>query len=133
MPKLNTSSDGGAYVNTTDATQTTAATFQTQTDKMYEALVRVNALATSTFGFAYSSNLRGLFLNDGGTLAQIGVTQAMATTLASSAISLASATLDASGTEIRARVTGVAATPITWNVDAEIKEIGNYIAEGGLT
>lgn len=132
MPKLNTSSSGGAYVNTTDATQTTAATFQTRTDKGYVVIATITAINTTTFAAMASYYLRAAFLNDGGTLAQQGSTQAIAAALETAALSGADATLDASGTEIRARVTGVAATNLTWSVDAEIQELGTYIAEGGL-
>lgn len=130
--KLNSYSIAGAYANTTDATVTTLASFQTQTNKAYQVIAKITAVNTATFAAMASYYLRGAFLNDGGVLAQEGSTQAIAAAIETTALSSASADLDADGTVIRVRGTGVAATNLTWLVEAEIQEVGQYIANGGI-
>ena len=132
MPKLNTYSIGGAYLNTTDATESTAATFQTRTDSGYQVIAKITAVRTDTFAALAAYFLRAAFLNDGGTLAIEGSVQSIAAAIETAALAGCVATLDASGTTIRARVTGIAATNITWLVEAEITEVGQYIDNGGI-
>lgn len=132
MASLNTYSIGGVYVNTTDATVTTAATFQTKTDKAYQVVATITGVNTTTFAATCAYYLRAVFLNDGGTLAQQSSTQSIAAAIETAALSGADAGLDASGTTIRARVTGVAATSLTWLVSAEITEVGAWADNGGL-
>lgn len=132
MPAQNTFTIRGVYANTTDATVTTAATFDTRTDKAYQVVARISAVNTTTFAASAHYYLRAAFLNDGGTLAQQGATQSIAAALETAALAAADATLDASGTQIRARVTGIAATNLTWLVELDIQEVGAYVANSGL-
>lgn len=132
MPNLSTYSIGGVYLNTTDATQSTAATFQTRTDRAYQVIAKITAVRTDTFAALAAYYLRAAFLNDGGTLAIEGSVQSIAAAIETAALSTAAATLDTDGTTIRARVTGVAAINISWLVEAEITEIGAWIANGGI-
>lgn len=120
----------GVYTNTTDGTQTTAATFPTRTDHAYGVLVRILATETTDFDEQAAYIRHALFKNDGGTLALVGSITSVSTIESTGAWDV---TLDASGTDIRVRVTGAAATNITWLVNADVVEVGQYIAAAGRT
>jgi hypothetical protein len=129
MPKQNSYSTRGVYVNTTDATQTTAATFSTKTNKAYGVVAKITATETADFDEQAFYIRTGLFKNDGGTLALVG-SVGTPTTIESTAGW--DVTLDASGTDIRVRVTGAASTVATWMVELEVSECGKYVAESGI-
>jgi hypothetical protein len=129
MPKQNSYSTRGVYVNTTDATQTTAATFSTKTNKAYGVVAKVTATETVDFDEQAFYIRTALFKNDGGTLALVGSVGTPTTIESTSGWDV---TLDASGTDIRVRVTGAAATVMTWKVELEVSECGKYIAESGI-
>jgi hypothetical protein len=130
MPALSTYSIAGVYANTTDATQTTAATFPTRSNKAYKIVARVLATETADFDEIGDYMLEGAFKNDGGTLSLVGSVRDLHTPNESTAGW--AATLDASGTDIRVRVTGAADTAVTWLVNAEIMEVGKYVANAGI-
>jgi hypothetical protein len=100
-----------ATVSTTDATVTTCGVFPTASNQVYHVEVRVVARETVASAEAASYKLLGTFKNDGGVLSPVGsvtVEHAGEDTVGWDA------TLDASGTDIRTRVTGAAATNIDW-------------------
>jgi hypothetical protein len=128
MPAINTRRRTGVMVNTTDATETTAATIATKSDRAYHVRGVIVAVDTADFNEVASYEVRGTFKNDNGTLSLVGSVTADHTGESTGGWA---ATLDASGTDIRARVTGAAATTITWLVDLDVWELGQIIAEYG--
>lgn len=130
MPKVNEQANvRGVYVNTTDATQTTAATHTTKPNKAYGVTARITATETTDFDEQAFYIRYALFKNDGGTLALVGAVTADATIESTSGWD---ATLDADGDDIRVRVTGASATNITWKVDLDVQEVGKYVANMGI-
>lgn len=132
MAKLNAYQITGVYANTTDNTTTTLAAFQTRSNKGYQVVAKITAVNTDTFAEVASYYLRAVFYNAAGTLTQESTTQSIAAAIETAALGAATATLDASGTEIRARVAGVTSKNLTWNIEAEIQEVGAWIANGGI-
>lgn len=130
MPATSTYNVKGVYANTTDATVTTAATFPTRTNNGYLAIAKVVATETDDFDEVGSYWREALFKNDGGTLTLVGASRTVATDNESTAGWDCS--IDASGTDIRVRVTGANATVITWKVDLEVHEVGKYVANAGV-
>lgn len=131
MPKINEQpSVAGVYVNTTDATQTTAATFPTRSNHGYKAIAKVIATETDDFDEIGDYWLEAAFKNDGGTLSLVGSVRSLHT--ANESTAGWDATLDASGTDIRVRVTGAASTDITWLVQLEVIEVGKYVDSQGI-
>jgi hypothetical protein len=126
---LKTYQTGRPTTNTTGATETTAASFATRSNKVYHVDVTVTAVRTDTFEQAASYVRRATFLNDGGTLAIVGSVTSDHTAESDSNWNC---TLDASGTDIRVRVTGAADTNISWHVDGVVRESGNYVANYGI-
>lgn len=120
----------GVYTNTTDATVTTAAEFATVSNRAYNAIAIVTATETDDFDEVASYMLEACFKNDGGTLTQVGSTRSLHT--ANESTGGWDATIDASGTAIRVRVTGASSTNISWNVQLQIIEVGKWIANQGL-
>lgn len=112
----------GARLNTTDTTQTAIVTIPTESNTANHVTVKITAVRTDTYAAAAAYLLQGLFLNDGGTLAIVGSVQAVTTAIESAALSSCSATLDASGTNIRVLVTGIAAD-ITWAAEVDNQSI----------
>ena len=100
-----------ATVQTTDATVTTCGTYTLADQKACHVSVKVVALQTATNGAGYV--LEATFRRNGANVTQVGATTLV---IADEDVGLAlgTATLDASGTSIRVRVTGVAATTISW-------------------
>jgi hypothetical protein len=129
MPALSTYSVSGVYANTTDATQTTAATFPTRTNKAYGVIAKITATETADFDEQAFYVRSALFKNDGGTLALVGSITSLVTIESTAGWDV---TLDASGTDIRVRVTGAAATVISWNIQLEVIEAGKYVANAGI-
>ena len=120
MPAHNTILRTGVTDQTTDATVTTAATVATESDVAYHVVARIVAYETPSGNEAAGYERAATFKNDGGTLTQVGSTTALATHEDTGGWD---ATLDASGTTIRARVTGAAATTINWRVDLEVYSV----------
>ena len=130
MPAINNEPNKrGVYVNTTDGTAATAATFTTQSNKAYLAIAKVIATETADFDEVAGYVRAATFKNDGGTLTLIGSVTDVATHESTSAWNV---TLDADGDDIRVRVTGAASTAISWKVDLEVLEAGKYVAEYGI-
>jgi hypothetical protein len=129
MPATSTYSVSGVYANTTDATQTTAATFPTRTNKAYGVIAKITATETADFDEQAFYVRSALFKNDGGTLALVGSITSLVTIESTAGWDV---TLDASGTDIRVRVTGAAATVISWNIQLEVIEAGKYVANAGI-
>lgn len=120
----------GVYTNTTDGTQTTAATFTTRSNHAYGVTAKITATETADFDEQAFYVRYALFKNDGGTLALVG---SIATTATIESTAGWDVTLDASGSDIRVRVTGASSTAITWLVNLEVIEVGQYIEAYGPT
>ena len=120
MPATNTTKRTGVSVTTTDATVTDATLFTTQSNKAYHVVAKVVATETADHDEVAGYIRAATFKNDGGTLTQVGSTTAVATHEDTAGWDV---TLDATGTTIRLRVTGAAATVINWRVDLEILEV----------
>jgi len=101
-----------AEVATTDATVTSLWTLTTVSDTIYQVRATVIATETTDHDEAASYELIATFKNDGGTLTQVGTT-----TVAHSAEDTAGwdAVFDVSAGDIRVRVTGAAATNVSWH------------------
>lgn len=110
----------GVKLNTTDATETVAATFQTKTDTAYYIRARIVAVETVDHDEIGVYDIIGGFKNDGGTLTQVGSTAAVATIESTSAWAVAFAV---SGTVVQVKVTGAALTVMTWRVDMYVLEV----------
>lgn len=108
-----------AEAETTDATQTTAMTLATQSDRAYHVTTYVTAVGDDN-AEAASYVLHGTFNNNAGTLSAIGATSQVH--IAESDADW-DASYDVSGTDIRVRVTGVAATNIRWHVTSQYTSI----------
>lgn len=130
MPATSTYNVKGVYVNTTDATVTTAATFTTRSNNGYLAIAKVVAIGTADYAEVSTHWREACFKNNAGTLTLVGASRTVATDNESTAGWDCS--IDASGTDIRVRVTGAAATAITWKVDLEVHEVGKYVANAGV-
>lgn len=122
-------SRAGVYTNTTDATQTVAATFTTTSNHAYGVIAKIVATETADFDETAFYVRAALFENDGGTLSLVG---SIATTVTIEQTSGWDVTLDASGSDIRVLVTGAAATVVTWLVQLEVIEANRWIANQGI-
>ena len=118
----------GVYTNTTDATVTTAATFTTRDNHAYSVRARVTATETDDFDEQAYYERVALFKNDGGTLALVGSVQTPITVESTGGWDC---TLDASGDDIRVRVTGASSTDIAWLAQVDITEVGQYFTAFG--
>lgn len=118
----------GTIWRTDDATQVTALLIPTRADHAYHITLRALAIETDAFDEAAGYTSYGAFLNDGGTLAIIG---AVAATFNAEVTAGWAITMDASGTNIRVRITGAAATVVTWQLAADVLEIGKSAANAG--
>lgn len=102
---------------TTNNTQATACSFTTATDNVYQVIADVVAIQSDGSTTAeYTRRARAK--NDGGTLTMGTVTDVH--TDEEAGFSTCDVTLDVSGTDIRVRVTGVAATTIEWGIKLQI-------------
>lgn len=117
------------HVNTTDNTETTGATFATKTNKIYHVNATVTGLKTTDASQGASYVRRATFLNDGGTLALVG---SVTSDHSAESDSNWDCTLDASGTDIRVRVTGNTGDAVSWDVNLEVFEGGEWIANYGI-
>lgn len=122
----------GVYFNTTNATPGIAAYFPTRNDAAYEGHFRITAFRTDGTAGVASYWRRAVFVNDGGTLTQVGSTQTIGTDVESAALAGADVAVAGSGENINVTVTGVAAINMTWNVSAEVQQIGQWADDGGL-
>lgn len=126
---LNNRNLHGVGINTTDATETVAATIATKTDRAYHVLAQILATETDDHDEIASYIIAGTFKNDGGTLTQVGSTGEVYTAESTGSWAVAFAV---SGTDIQIKVTGAASTNISWLVDADIKNLGQFLANGGI-
>jgi hypothetical protein len=69
------------------------------------------------------------FKNDGGTLSLVG---SVSTPHTAESTSGWDCTIDASGSDIRVRVTGAGSTNVTWLAQLEVIEVGKYAANYGM-
>lgn len=122
----------GVYLNTTGATPAVAAYFPTRNDAAYEGHFRITAFRTDGTAGVVSYWRRAVFVNDGGTLTQEGSTQTIGTDVETAALAGATVAIAASGENINVTVTGVADINLSWNVSAEVQQIGQWVANGGL-
>ena len=106
-------------VQTTDATVTTCGTYTLADQKVAHVTAKVVALKSdaSTGG---TWVLEAAFRRNGASVSQIGTTTLLIATKDVAAATW-SATIDASGTDIRIRVTGQAAVTANWSSSATIK------------
>ena len=110
-------------VSTTDATETTVATLDTSTLTDYVFHLEVMVTATIDGGGDAASYKRiGTFKNDSGMVSKVG-----SITDAHTAEDVAGwdCDIDSSGTNIRVRVTGAAASDINWDCEMYIKAQAN--------
>ncbi len=126
---LNNRNIHGVAINTTDATQTVAATIATVTDRAYQVIAKVLATETADHDEIASYVLIAAFKNDGGTLAQVGATTDVSTIESTGGWAVDFAV---SGTDIQIKVTGAGSTLVSWLVDAEIRNLGLYLPNGAI-
>lgn len=108
-------------VTTSDATVTTLATISAATDHLYTVDVLVSAReAARTFSVAWK--LLATVSSDGAAATVVDV---LTTGPTDGGASGCSVTIDASGTDIRVRVTGLGGTSITWGVQGTVQRIGS--------
>jgi hypothetical protein len=113
----------GTLWYTDDATQVSGLLIPTETNHSYHVVLNVLATEIEDFDEVGSYQRIATFKNDGGTLSIVGSVTSVHTAENTAGWDV---TLDASGTNIRIRITGAAATKIAWQIDA-------YILEGGKT
>jgi len=104
---------------TTDATPTTIATISTATDKAYGLTVTIIGIKSDGSDIAHYIRYAS-YKNDGGTLTEVDETDEH--TVEDDANWDVS--MEASGTDILVKVTGVAATTIQWQATVEMNIIG---------
>ena len=108
-------------IATSDATVTTLATISAATDHLYTVDVLVSAReAARTFSVAWK--LLATVSSDGAAATVVDV---LTTGPTDGGASGCSVTIDASGTDIRVRVTGLGGTSITWGVQGTVQRIGS--------
>ena len=129
MPNINNRNLHGVPVNTTDATQTVAAVVETATDRAYLLTAKVVATETTDHDEAASYGRAATFANDGGTVSQVGSTTDLWTHEDTAGWDV---DFNISGTDVRLRVTGAAATAVSWLVDIDVKELGQFAANSGF-
>jgi len=109
-----------AEVSTTDGTETTLDSLSTVSNALYHITATIVAVNSDFHDDGASYVLHGTFKNDGGTLTQIGTTS-----VAHNAESDSNwdAKFDVSGTDVRARVTGVLNRGINWHCSMRVMSI----------
>lgn len=122
MPKHNTLALMSESVQTTDATVTDVSTFTTVPSKVFYVIAEIAAINAGdlTTGAAYVRSA-AFRTSAAGVLTIIG---AVATTVTIEDTAGWDATIDASGTDIRVRVTGAAATTVNWRAQVRILQVG---------
>lgn len=104
-----------ATATTTNGTQTTVGTYTLPTNCSSYVDAIIQGRNTST-GDMIAMRLGGMAKRLTGNSSQVGSIGNILATQSDLALILASATIDVSGTDIRIRVTGLAATSIEWMV-----------------
>lgn len=122
-------SRAGTQWRTDDATQVTGLLIPTRSDHSYFITVKVLATETDDFDEIGTYWRQAAFKNDGGTLSLVGSVRTVVTDNESTAGW--DVTLDASGTDIRVRLTGAAATNISWLIAPEVIENGKTVTNAG--
>lgn len=125
---LNNKNLFGVGLSTTDATETVAATIPTFTDRAYHVHATIVATETDDHDEVASYEIAATFKNDGGTVTQVGSTGEIYAGESTGGWAVAFAV---DGTNIQIKVTGAAATNVSWLVDAEIKNLGQVMGSGG--
>lgn len=123
-------SRAGAVWRTDDATQVSGLLLPTRADHSYHVMLRVVATETDDFDETSAYTSFAAFKNDGGTLAIVG---AVAATFTAETTAAWAVTMDASGSNIRVRITGAADTDITWLIAADVLEVGASATGTGWT
>lgn len=100
--------------NTSGTTSQTIASVATQTDNLIRISVDVIAKRSDSIGQAWGATMVGTFLNDGGTVGQIGTTSL--NDIDSSLLLTTSAAFSISGTSIDIDVTGELGKTYEWRV-----------------
>lgn len=119
----------GTRVNTTDATVSTVATISTGSNRVYMVIAKVVAMTTDITTQQAAYTRTALFKNVAGTLSLVGAVTANTTIETDSAWDC---TLDASGTDMRVRVTGAAATNVIWHCQVEVIADALYASAYGV-
>lgn len=110
----------GHVFSTSDATKTTAVSYQTLTDTAYAVWAKAIALYDD-FSKAAAYERVACARNVAGTLSLVG---SVATPVTIEDTAGMDFTIEVSGTTIVVSVTGVAATDITWRIALEILPLG---------
>lgn len=118
----------GTIWRTDDATQVTGLLIPTRNDHSYLVTCRVAATETGDYDEQAGYVRYAFFKNDGGTLSLVG---SVATTFTAEVTAGWDVTLDANSTNIRVRITGAAATDITWLIACDVLEVGKSAANAG--
>ncbi len=123
----NTQRSGSILLTTSTTSNQVITTTATVSDMAYAVIARIYGVTTDNFDAGYFYELKGLFLNDGGTLVIVG---AVVPTV-SIETNNSTPTMVATGDNIEVRITPDDANAITWRVDLEVQAISQYIANGG--
>lgn len=119
----------GVYALTTDGTQTTIASFTTRSNSAYKVIAKVVGIQTTDYTEVGDYWLEAAFRNTGGTVSAVGSVRSIHT--ANETTAAWDVTIDSSGTDIRVRATGAAATAITWLSNVEVIEVSKWTAAYG--
>ena len=118
----------GNILNTTTATTNQVITTTATVDDQGNAVIaRIYGISTDSFDEGFFYELKGFFLNDGGTLAIVG---AVVETVNIDSVA-ATPSMVATGGNIEVRISPLNTTPITWRADLEIQAVQQYIPNGG--
>lgn len=124
----NTQRSGSILLTTAVTANQVITTTATVNDMAYAVIARIYGITTDNFDAGYFYELKGLFLNDAGTLAIVGaVVETVHIETSNSTPSMVQ-----TGTNIEVRITPDNANPITWRADVEVQAISQYIANGGF-
>lgn len=120
MPKTNSFQRVSVGFGTTDATQGTAARFDTSfwANAAFTVLATITARETADSDEIAGYIRAATFKRDGNTLTLVGSVTSVHTAESTGGWDV---TLDASGDDIRVRVTGAAATLVKWLTELEIQ------------
>lgn len=112
--QLNQKISKSYQLQTLNATTTTMMSISTISNTGFTIKASLVGIK-SDYTKVYGSEMYAVFKNNGGTLTQISTTDVTAKT----DFATATSTIDFSGTDVRVRVTGEAATTINWNLQVE--------------
>lgn len=113
--------DLGPTVDTTDATETTLATFETEVDTTYFVDAKIVAKETDDADESATYWKQACVQNDGGTVALVGSVRDVVTD--NEDTGGWDATIDVDSDDIRVRVTGAGSTNVTWRAIVNIDKI----------